>query len=64
MFVNYFLIFAEEEWKRYYLSLQEGFQAVGFSYDEQSTGGGQSSVAQNLKGEEMLSQLVVTKLSE
>ncbi|KAH9525838.1 hypothetical protein Btru_002516 [Bulinus truncatus] len=28
-------IYEEEEWKRYYLSLQEGYKAVGFSYDEQ-----------------------------
>ena len=25
---------AEEEWKRYYLSLKEGYQSVGFSYDQ------------------------------
>ncbi|KAI8739339.1 splicing factor, suppressor of white-apricot [Biomphalaria glabrata] len=29
-------IYEEEEWKRYYLSLQEGYKAVGFSYDEQN----------------------------
>lgn len=27
-------LFAEEEWKRYYLSLKEGYQSVGFSYDQ------------------------------
>ena len=26
-------IFTEEEWKRYYESLSEGYKAVGFSYD-------------------------------
>ncbi|GFR60968.1 splicing factor, suppressor of white-apricot [Elysia marginata] len=25
---------SEEEWKRYYLSLQEGYQSVGFGYDQ------------------------------
>jgi hypothetical protein len=25
----------DEEWKRYYQSLSEGFNAVGFSYDHQ-----------------------------
>ncbi|BFZ18549.1 hypothetical protein BsWGS_21588 [Bradybaena similaris] len=29
-------LYEEEEWKRYYLSLQEGYQAVGFSYDQQT----------------------------
>ncbi|GFO01160.1 splicing factor, suppressor of white-apricot homolog, partial [Plakobranchus ocellatus] len=29
-------IYEEEEWKRYYLSLQEGYQAVGFGYDQQA----------------------------
>lgn len=28
-----FLFFSEEEWKRYYQSLSEGYGAVGFSYD-------------------------------
>ncbi|XP_059147044.1 splicing factor, suppressor of white-apricot homolog isoform X2 [Physella acuta] len=32
-------IYEEEEWKRYYLSLQEGYKAVGFSYDEQYSEG-------------------------
>lgn len=27
------VFFSEEEWKRYYESLSEGYQAVGFSYD-------------------------------
>ena len=26
-------LFTEEEWKRYYESLSEGYKAVGFSYD-------------------------------
>ena len=30
---NCFALFAEEEWKRYYESLSEGYKAVGFSYD-------------------------------
>lgn len=29
----YFCVFSEEEWKRYYQSLSEGYGAVGFSYD-------------------------------
>lgn len=28
-----FVFFSEEEWKRYYQSLSEGYGAVGFSYD-------------------------------
>ncbi|CAG5118993.1 unnamed protein product, partial [Candidula unifasciata] len=31
-------LYEEEEWKRYYLSLQEGYQSVGFSYDQQAGG--------------------------
>lgn len=30
---NIFVFFSEEEWKRYYQSLSEGYGAVGFSYD-------------------------------
>lgn len=32
----YFCVFSEEEWKRYYQSLSEGYGAVGFSYDYHS----------------------------
>lgn len=28
-------LFTEEEWKRYYQSLSEGFNAVGFVYEQQ-----------------------------
>ncbi|RUS78086.1 hypothetical protein EGW08_014166 [Elysia chlorotica] len=31
-------MYEEEEWKRYYLSLQEGYQSVGFGYDQQAGG--------------------------
>lgn len=31
-------IYEEEEWKRYYLSLQEGYQSVGFGYDQPAGG--------------------------
>lgn len=32
----YFCVISEEEWKRYYQSLSEGYGAVGFSYDYHS----------------------------
>jgi hypothetical protein len=28
-----FFVFLEEEWKRYYQSLSEGYGAVGFTYE-------------------------------
>lgn len=36
MYRYYFCVISEEEWKRYYQSLSEGYGAVGFSYDYHS----------------------------
>ncbi|CAL1543009.1 unnamed protein product [Lymnaea stagnalis] len=46
-------IYEEEEWKRYYLSLQEGYKAVGFSYDEQyGDGQGDDTLTETMKEED------------